>query len=206
MYWIIYQSPSRGKHPSTLSTKEKANFNLQQVINKRNPQPMFYLIDGIRHCDLKWSFFSADYDAKKIFSLSNFFLKSIKMLLNDLKRKQGSSKLLLRRCRTNNFNWDTCSWKGQLEKSWKVLSFCLSWISLAKLEGTKRSWKFSSKVGRVLLKLESFAAVGKFWPELESLNELELSGKFNVILKFFFLKFSSRKPLYCLKRHISVLL
>ena len=29
---------------------------------------MSYLIDGIRHCDLKWSFFSADYDAKKIFS------------------------------------------------------------------------------------------------------------------------------------------
>ena len=26
---------------------------------------MSYLIDGIRHCDLKWSFFSADYDAKK---------------------------------------------------------------------------------------------------------------------------------------------
>ena len=32
---------------------------------------MSYLIDGIRHCDLKWSFFSADYDAK------NFFRKSI---------------------------------------------------------------------------------------------------------------------------------
>jgi len=31
---------------------------------------MSYLIDGIRHCDLKGSFFTADYDAK------NFFRKS----------------------------------------------------------------------------------------------------------------------------------
>ena len=59
---------------------------------------MSYLIDGIRHCDLKLSFFSADYDAKKFFRKSIiesggqaveswsiwgqkfFFLKSIEML------------------------------------------------------------------------------------------------------------------------------
>ena len=61
---------------------------------------MSYLIDGIRHCDLKSSFFPADYDAKKKFSENRslnledkplkvgasgvknfFFLKSIEILL-----------------------------------------------------------------------------------------------------------------------------
>ena len=48
----------------------------------------------------------------------------------------------------------------------------------AKLERTEQSWKEPSEVGKFVLKLErflqleSFAAVGKFWLKLESLNEL----------------------------------
>ena len=57
--------------------------------------------------------------------------------------------------------------------------------SEAKLERTEQSWKEPSEVGKLLLKLESFAEVGKFcrswkdlaevgkfWLKLESLNEL----------------------------------
>ena len=33
----------------------------------------------------------------------------------------------------------------------------------AKLERTDQSWKELSEVGKLLLKLESFVAIGKFW-------------------------------------------
>ena len=75
---------------------------------------------------------------------------------------------------------DTCSWKGQLERtrSWKVFSWKVcSWkVSLklerakrswkepseveknpAKLERTQQSWKEPTEVGKFLLKLENFA-------------------------------------------------
>ena len=53
---------------------------------------------------------------------------------------------------------DTCSWKGQLERtrSWKVLSWKVwSWKVWPKLERAKRSWKEPSEVGKNRAKLES---------------------------------------------------
>ena len=44
--------------------------------------------------------------------------------------------------------------------SWKVS--VLVGKSIVKLERTERSWKEPSEVGKFLLKLESFAEVGKF--------------------------------------------
>ena len=41
-----------------------------------------------------------------------------------------------------------------------------------KLKRAKRSWKEPSEVGKLLLKLESFAAVGKVWLRLARLNKL----------------------------------
>ena len=78
------------------------------------------------------------------------------------------------------FQRDTCSWKGQLERttSWKVLSWKVwSWNVSLKLERAKRSWKEPSEVGKIRAKLEradrswkvSFE-VGKFWLKLESLK------------------------------------
>ena len=92
-------------------------------------------------------------------------------------------------------NWDTCSWKGQLERtrSWKVLSWKVwSWKVALKLERTQRSWKEPSEVGKNPAKLESSSwswkaraevgkyewswkvtyEVGKFKLNLERLNEV----------------------------------
>ena len=46
------------------------------------------------------------------------------------------------------------SWKNEKFESFKLESL--------KLERAKRKWKEPSEVGKLLLKLESFAAVGKF--------------------------------------------
>ena len=63
-------------------------------------------------------------------------------------------------------NRDACSWKGQLERtrSWKVLSWKV-W-----------SWKEPSEVGKLLLKLESFAEVGMFRSSWKVSPRLESSG------------------------------
>ena len=94
------------------------------------------------------------------------------------------------------FDWDTCSWKGQLERtrSWKVLSWkvwswkvCRSWKepsevgkNPAKLERTQRSWKVFFLSWKVSLKLESFAEVGKFrcsWKVLAEVGKYEWTWK-----------------------------
>jgi len=55
---------------------------------------------------------------------------------------------------------NTCSWKGQLEKtrSWKVQNE-IGTIELGKfgpkLESSRRSWKVRAEVGKLALKLES---------------------------------------------------
>ena len=64
-----------------------------------------------------------------------------------------------------NYSWElpivfkrnTCSWKGQLERtrSWKVLSWKVwSWKVWPKLGRTERSWKEPSEVGKNWAKLE----------------------------------------------------
>ena len=112
-------------------------------------------------------------------------------------------------CRTFSkiFIRDTCSWKGQLERtrSWKVLSWKVwswkvwpklerterSWKepsevgkNWAKLERTQRSWKEPSEVGKFFFKLESFAEVGKFRCSWKVLAEV---GKFKDTLTVLFL-------------------
>ena len=55
--------------------------------------------------------------------------------------------------------WETCSWKGQLERtrSWKVRSWKVrSWKVSLKLERAKRSWKEPSEVWNNRTKLEKF--------------------------------------------------
>ena len=102
-----------------------------------------------------------------------------------------------------NDGGDTCSWKGQLERtrSWKVLSWKVwswkvwpklerterSWKepsevgkNWAKLERTQRSWKEPSEVGKFFFKLESFAQVGKFrcsWKVLAEVGKYEWTWK-----------------------------
>ena len=61
-------------------------------------------------------------------------------------------------------------WK---ESSWKESSEVGE--NRAKLERTDRSWKASFEVGKLLLKLESFAEVGKFYRSWKDLAEV---GKF----------------------------
>ena len=60
--------------------------------------------------------------------------------------------------------WDTCSWKGQLERtrSWKVLSWKVcSWKVWLKFERAKRSWKEPSEVGKFRCSWKVPAEVGK---------------------------------------------
>ena len=99
--------------------------------------------------------------------------------------------------------WDTCSWKGQLERtrSWKVS--CRKvwswkvWLKLKrakpsykessevgknrlKLERTDWSWKEPSKFGKNRAQLESFAEIGKFrrsWKVLAEVGKFEWTWK-----------------------------
>ena len=68
-------------------------------------------------------------------------------------------------------NWKVLSWKV---RSWKEPSEVEK--NRLKLERIERGWKEPNENG----KLESFAAVGKFWLKLESLNEL---GKLSLELE-----------------------
>ena len=72
---------------------------------------------------------------------------------------------------TYHKDWDTCSWKGQLEstRSWKILSWKVSSSkepsevgkNQASLERTKRSWKEPSEVGNFRCSWKLVSEVGK---------------------------------------------
>ena len=72
---------------------------------------------------------------------------------------------------------DTCSWKGQLEKtrSWKV-RYEIGKIEVGKfgpkLEHSRRSWKVRAEVGKYNWSWNVTAEVGKFWLNLERNNEV----------------------------------
>ena len=71
------------------------------------------------------------------------------------------------------YSRDTCSWKGQLERtrSWKVLSWKFwSWQISLEFERVRRSWKESIEVGKFELKLESSGWSWEVQLKLESLN------------------------------------
>ena len=99
--------------------------------------------------------------------------------------------------------WDTCSWKGQLERTrnWKALSWKVrSWKVSLKLERAKRNWKEPIEVGKNRAKLERIERnwkasfeVGKFrrsWKVLAEVGKFEWTwkvvtdvGKFIIISK-----------------------
>ena len=90
--------------------------------------------------------------------------------------------------------WEILSWKYSVQfgksqakenfklESLELESFCERWKEPSevwknqpKLEITERSWKVSSKVENVSLKLKNFAAVGKFRLKLKSVTNKQMS-------------------------------